>query len=57
MINQNTKLADVLHLNMHLLSILRRLDIKLGFGKRPLPRFANSTILTRPFLLRLYDFS
>jgi regulator of cell morphogenesis and NO signaling len=34
MLNPSTKMADVLHYNVHLLSVLKRLGIKLGFGEK-----------------------
>lgn len=56
MINQTTKLADVLHLNMHLLSILRRLEIKLGFRDQTIAEVCEQYHIDTPFFVEIVRF-
>ncbi|HEX2936581.1 MAG TPA: hemerythrin domain-containing protein [Bacteroidales bacterium] len=56
MINQTTKLADVLHLNMHLLSILRRLGIKLGFRDKTIAEVCEQYHIDTPFFVEIIRF-
>lgn len=56
MINQTTKLADVLHLNMHLLSILRRLGIKLGFRDNTITEVCEQYHIDTPFFVEIIRF-
>jgi len=56
MINQSTKLADVLHLNMHLLSILKRLQIKLGFRDKTIAEVCENYDIDTHFFVEIVRF-
>ncbi len=50
---QDNKMAEVIHLNYHILSILYRFDISLGFGDKTIAQVCNDNNINTNFFLEI----
>jgi regulator of cell morphogenesis and NO signaling len=56
MLNPSSKLAEVLQLNVHLLTILKRLEIKLGFEDKTIAEVCSSYKIDTSFFIEIIRF-
>jgi len=54
-INKDMKMAEVIHLNHHLLPVLNRFDIHLGFGERSVETVCRDHVLNIDFFLEIVN--
>jgi regulator of cell morphogenesis and NO signaling len=56
MLNPSTKMCDVLHYNVHLLSVLKRLGIKLGFADKTIAQVCAEYNIDKSFFIEIVQF-